>query len=68
MRVLLTLGKPLIRFGMMGFSISYLRSISKESFIVKLRVYTRSLPALSGLEITKRDLFNTQEESGKAAF
>ena len=34
MRVLLTLGKPLIRFGMMGFSISYLRSMSKESFIV----------------------------------
>ena len=28
----------------------------------------RSLPALSGLEITKRDLFNTQEECGKAAF
>ena len=24
--------------------------------------------ALSGLEITKRDLFNTQEECGKAAF
>ena len=34
MRVLLTLGKPLIRFGMMGFSISYLKSMSKESFIV----------------------------------
>ena len=68
MRVLLTLGKPSIRFGMMGFSISYLKSMSKESFIVLLRVYTRSLPALSGLEITKRDLFNTQEECGKAAF
>ena len=34
MRVLLTLGKPLIRFGMIGFSISYLRSMSKESFMV----------------------------------
>ena len=34
MRVLLTLGKPLIRFGMMGLSISYLKSMSKESFIV----------------------------------
>ena len=71
MRVLLTLGKPLIRFGMMGFSISYPKSMSKESFIVQLKtlkVYTRSLLALSGLEITERDLFNTQEECGKAAF
>ena len=34
MRVLLTLGKSLIRFGMMGFSVSYLRSMSTESFIV----------------------------------
>ena len=32
--VLLTLGKPLIRFGMMGFSISYLKSMSRENFIV----------------------------------
>ena len=34
MRVLLTLGKPLIRFVMIGFSIGYLRSMSKESFII----------------------------------
>ena len=36
------------------------------------RVYNRlqeiAFRALSGLEITKRDLFNTQEECGKAAF
>ena len=68
MHFLLILGTPLIRFGIMGFSISYLKSVSKESFIALLRVYTRSLPALSGLEITERDLFNTQEECGKAAF
>ena len=64
MRVLLTLGKPLIQFGMMGFSISYLKSMSKDSFIV----YIRSPPAVSALEITERDLFNTQEGCGKAAF
>ena len=34
MPVLLTLGKPLIQFGIMGFSISYLKSMSKDSFIV----------------------------------
>ena len=34
MRDLLTFGKPLIQFGMMGVSISYLKSMSKESFIV----------------------------------
>ena len=30
--------------------------------------YKKNLPTLSGLEITERDLFNTQEECGKAAF
>ena len=30
-------------------------------------LYSKST-ALSGLEITKHDLFNTQEECGKAAF
>ena len=68
MHVLRTLGKHLIRSGMMDFYTSCYKSISEETSIMQLKVYVRILPPLLELKMAKRDLFNTPKVCAKAAF